>query len=230
MRVNIKYTIKENFIASKGNKSDLHLGEFSRKFQTPVKFWNEKVTGCGEFSEFCWQWGIGWRLGPASGAPVQPLGGDEASRNEGGGGWVRPPSPSPPSLNLFWLLSRPRPGLHWVMSAPGTRPSPAWPLADTETRTNGQIKIKVGNRSWCVLQWSTWYVWYHAAFWRLRLNQNKISNPFSSIVRMSDLQSCYISTSAASVIHENFTLLKIVFYPKLKLSSPNSTCYVRIQF
>ena len=80
------------------------------------------------------------------------------------------------------------------------------------------------------LKINIWYVWYHEAFWRLRLNQNKISNPFSSIVRMSDLQSCYISTSAASVIHENFTLLKIVFYPKLKLSSPNSTCYVRVQF
>ena len=48
-------------------------------------------------------------------------------------------------------------------------------------------------------------------------NQNKISNPFSSIVRMSDLQSCYISTSAASVIHENFTLLKIVFLPQIEI-------------
>ena len=42
MRVNIKYTIKENFIASKGNKSDLHLGELCRKFKAPMKFWNEK--------------------------------------------------------------------------------------------------------------------------------------------------------------------------------------------
>ena len=42
MRVNIKYTIKENFIASKGNKSDLHLGEFGGKFATLMKFWNEK--------------------------------------------------------------------------------------------------------------------------------------------------------------------------------------------
>ena len=108
MRVNIKYTIKENFIASKGNKSDLHLGEFGRKFQTPMKFWNEKVTWCGEFSEFCWQWGIGWRLGPASGAPVQPLGGDEASRNEGWGGcWVSPASPSPLPESLLAAFSPP---------------------------------------------------------------------------------------------------------------------------
>ena len=42
MRVNIKYTIKENFIASKGNKSDLHLGEFGRNFATLMKFLNER--------------------------------------------------------------------------------------------------------------------------------------------------------------------------------------------
>ena len=49
------------------------------------------------------------------------------------------------------------------------------------------------------------------------MNQNKVSNPFSSIVRLSNLQSCYISTSIASVIQENFTLLKIVFSLQIEI-------------
>lgn len=49
------------------------------------------------------------------------------------------------------------------------------------------------------------------------MNQKKVSNPFSSIVRLSNLQSCYISTSIASVIQENFTLLKIVFSLQIEI-------------
>ena len=49
------------------------------------------------------------------------------------------------------------------------------------------------------------------------MNQNKISNPFLSIDRLSNLQSCYISTSVASVIRENFTLLKIVFLLQIEI-------------
>ena len=180
-------------------------GNCAENLRTRWGFEMKKLTWGRDFTEFCWQWGIGWRLGPASGAPVvQPLGGDEASRNVvGGRGGVSPASPPESLLAAF----SPRARAARADASPGdqSQETPTW-------RPNGELKSRI------------WLDLFHAASITIRARRSTgikmkylIPNPFSSIVWMSELQSSYISTSVTSVIHENFTLLKIVFLHRIEI-------------
>ena len=78
-----KYTIKENFMALKGNKSDLLQKKLKKVFLS-FKNW----TAVKRWRNFwiCWQWGWGWLhwLSPGCGSCVFP--GPGLALSEGGGG------------------------------------------------------------------------------------------------------------------------------------------------
>ena len=79
-----KYTIKENFMALKGNKSDLLQKKLKKVFLS-FKNW----TAVKRWRNFwiCWQWGWGWLhwLSPGCGSCVFPGPGLALSGGRGGG-------------------------------------------------------------------------------------------------------------------------------------------------